>query len=200
MSVFRMHIHADEDNAECGRGATRQSEKTQRAPREDRCPSCGAEGTHRPRKRPTPRFARWLAGGIARHSATAAASPARPERNLMLVDTSIWVDHFRRRDPRLSALLERAEVECHPFVIGELACGNLRGRAQILNLLRDLPAIPAVEHDEALAFIDAQDLMGSGLGWIDVHLLASARLTNTMLWTRDRRLAAAARRLGLAPV
>ena len=87
-------------------------------------------------------------------------------------------------------LLEHGEVECHPFIIGELACGNLHPRAEILVLLRDLPLISAVEHDEALAFVDSHRLMGSGLGWLDVHLLASARLSSTLLWTRDRRLAA----------
>ena len=117
----------------------------------------------------------------------------------MLVDTSVWIDHFRRRDPTLSDLLEHGEVECHPFIIGELSCGNLHPRAEILVLLRDLPLISAVEHDEALAFVDSHRLMGSGLGWLDVHLLASARLSSTLLWTRDRRLAAVARRLSLAP-
>ncbi|PYQ52383.1 MAG: VapC toxin family PIN domain ribonuclease [Acidobacteria bacterium] len=117
----------------------------------------------------------------------------------MLVDTSVWVDHFRRGDSRLGQLLERGEVECHPFIIGELACGNLRARDEILALLHDLPSLAAVEHEEALMFIDSHNLAGSGLGWIDVHLLASARLNGTVLWTRDRRLAAATQRLGVAP-
>jgi predicted nucleic acid-binding protein len=115
----------------------------------------------------------------------------------MLVDTSLWVDHFRRGDAELARLLERGEVECHPFIIGELACGNLRGRVQILTLLRELPQTPVVDHDEALAFVDNQKLTNSGLGWIDVHLLASARLGGTLLLSRDRRLAAVALRLGL---
>ena len=113
----------------------------------------------------------------------------------MLVDTSVWVDHFRRGDPELTKLLERGEVECHPFVIGELACGNLSARAEILTLLRELPQTPNIEQDEALAFIDAHKLAGTGLGWIDIHLLASARMGRTGLWSRDRRLAAVARRL-----
>lgn len=115
----------------------------------------------------------------------------------MLVDTSIWVDHFRRGDPELTKLLERGEVECHPFVIGELACGNLSARAEILTLLRELPQTPIVDHDEALAFIENYRLTNRGLGWIDIHLLASARLGGTGLWSRDRKLAAAAGRLGL---
>jgi predicted nucleic acid-binding protein len=117
----------------------------------------------------------------------------------MLVDTSVWVDHFRRSDASLADLLERGEVECHPLIIGELACGNLRRRSEILGLMRELPAVAVVDHDEALSFLDSYRLMGSGLGWIDIHLLASAQLTNTFLWTHDRRLASVARRLGLEP-
>jgi predicted nucleic acid-binding protein len=116
----------------------------------------------------------------------------------MLVDTSVWIDHFRRGDAKLAKLLESGEVECHPFVIGELACGSLQARAEILSLLRKLPQTPLVEHEEALAFVDGNKLAASGLGWIDVHLLASARLGGTLLWSRDRRLAATARRFGLA--
>lgn len=114
----------------------------------------------------------------------------------MLVDTSVWVDHFRRGDAALAALLVRDEVECHPFIIGELACGRLRNRAEILALLAELPQTPLVEHDEALTFLHRHGLMGLGLGWIDIHLLSSALLGGISLWTRDRRLAAAARALG----
>jgi predicted nucleic acid-binding protein len=117
----------------------------------------------------------------------------------MLVDTSVWIDHFRRSDSALTGLLERGEVECHPFIIGELACGNLRRRSEILGLMRELPEVAVVDHDEALAFLDSHRLMGTGLGWIDIHLLASARLTSTLLWTRDRRLATVVHRMGLAP-
>jgi len=117
----------------------------------------------------------------------------------MLVDASVWIDHFRRSDAALTELLERGEVECHPFIIGELASGNLRRRSEILGLMRELPAVAVVDHDEALAFLDSHRLIGSGLGWIDIHLLASARLTSTLLWTRDRRLATVVQRMGLAP-
>jgi hypothetical protein len=113
---------------------------------------------------------------------------------VILVDTSIWVEHLRHGVPRLAALLEGGEVLVHPFVIGELACGRLRQRAAILALLAELPAVDAVTHDEALAFVAARKLEGSGLGWVDVHLLASATLAGAPLWTGDRRLAAAARR------
>src|SRR5207253_3272555 len=109
----------------------------------------------------------------------------------------VWVDHFRHGDPELATLLERGEVECHPFIIGELAGGNLSARAEILILLRKLPQTPTIEHDEALAFIDAHKLAGEGLGWLDIHLLASAQLARTSLWSRDRQLAGAARRLAL---
>lgn len=115
----------------------------------------------------------------------------------MLVDTSVWVDHFRRGDETLAALLGRADVECHPFIVGELACGRLKRRKEILGLLRSLPRAPLIEHEEALAFVEAHSLAGAGIGWIDVHLLASAKLGGTLLWTRDRRLASAARTLGI---
>jgi len=115
----------------------------------------------------------------------------------VLVDTSVWVDHLRRGNERLAGHLDRGEVECHPFVIGELACGHLRNRAEILSLLRALPLAQPADHEEVLAFIESSRLMGRGLGWTDMHLLASARLRRTALWTLDRRLAATARVLGV---
>ncbi len=115
----------------------------------------------------------------------------------MLVDTSIWVDHFRGGDAALSALLTREAVECHPFIIGELACGMLHRRSQVLSLLQTLPSVPMGSHDEVLMFIERHRLMGRGIGWIDAHLLASASLAGSRLWTRDRRLASVARMLRL---
>ena len=115
----------------------------------------------------------------------------------MLVDTSVWVDHFRRRNERLASLLLRARVLCHPFVVGELACGNLRRRSEILSLLKELPQAPVLDHQEVLTFVETQRLMGCGIGWIDAHLLSSAMLAAVSLWTLDRRLRAAARRLGV---
>ena len=97
----------------------------------------------------------------------------------------------------MEASLERGEVECHPVVIGELACGNLRNRAEILSLLKSLPSVTLVEHDEVLAWLDSKRLVGRGLGWVDIHLLASAVLHHTMLWTSDRRLAKLAGELGI---
>lgn len=117
----------------------------------------------------------------------------------MLVDTSVWIDHFRRRNARLSDLLEAAQVCIHPFVIGELACGNVSRRAEVIGLLEALPRVPLVDHQEVLGFIVAQRLHGRGLGWVDMHLLASARLDNLPLWTLDRRLASVAVELSLEP-
>jgi len=115
----------------------------------------------------------------------------------MLVDTSVWVDHLRRGDPALRLLLERGEARCHPFIIGELACGWLRQRSKILALLQTLPRVPMSSHDEVLAFVERHRLMGRGIGWVDAHLLSSAALASSPLWTRDRRLSAIAEALGL---
>jgi predicted nucleic acid-binding protein len=116
----------------------------------------------------------------------------------MLVDTSVWVDHLRRGNRRLATLLENAEVECHPFVIGELACGGLSRRTEILPLLAALPQLPVADHDEVLHFVEAHGIAGCGIGWVDAHLLCSVLLSGGRLWTLDRRLAAVARRLGVA--
>lgn len=115
----------------------------------------------------------------------------------MLVDTSVWVDHFRRGNARLAMALEAGEVWGHPFVQGELACGNVRNRQEILALLSALPQAPQATHAEALTLVETQRLMGMGLGWVDVHLLASALLAGVPLWTLDHQLAVAAARLGL---
>ena len=117
----------------------------------------------------------------------------------MLVDTSVWVDHFRRRNAALAERLNRGEVRSHPFVTGELSCGNLRRRKEILTLLKALPKAMLAGNEEALAFVEANRLMGRGIGWVDVHLLASARLTGIPLWTLDRRLNEVAGSLGLGP-
>ncbi|MBI3448637.1 MAG: type II toxin-antitoxin system VapC family toxin [Acidobacteria bacterium] len=113
----------------------------------------------------------------------------------MLADTSVWVDHLRGGNAALVSHLERGEVRCHPFVIGELACGRLANRREVLALLESLPQVRRAEHDEVLAFVESNGLGGSGIGWIDAHLLASARLSHVPLWTLDRRLAAVARSL-----
>jgi predicted nucleic acid-binding protein len=115
----------------------------------------------------------------------------------VLVDTSVWIDHFREPNADLEYLLDEGRVATHPFVIGELACGSLRHRSEILGLLETLPFVPVATQEEVLAFVERQRLHGSGLGWIDVHLLASARLGRQSLWSADRRLRHTAVRLGL---
>jgi predicted nucleic acid-binding protein len=118
---------------------------------------------------------------------------------VILVDTSVWVEHLRAGSARLARELEAGRVLVHPCVIGELACGTLRDRAHVLTLLTRLPSAPTVSHAEALAFLEARALMGRGIGFIDVHLLASVALAGTArLWTRDQRLARVARALDLA--
>jgi len=117
---------------------------------------------------------------------------------VILVDTSVWVAHLRSGDAALAGELEAGRVLVHQFVIGELACGNLKNRREVLNLLSRLPSAPAATHAEALDFIERSSLMGRGIGLVDVHLLASASLaTPARLWTRDRRLAAVATDLDL---
>ncbi len=111
---------------------------------------------------------------------------------MVLVDTSIWVTHLRQGSRQLEKLLMDAEVMCHPFIIGELACGNLKNRNEIISLLQSLPMAPTIEFDEFLFFIDRNHLMGKGVGFVDVHLLASAQLAGVPLWTADKKLKSSA--------
>lgn len=116
---------------------------------------------------------------------------------MILVDTSVWVDHLRRGDAHLVELLEGANVATHPFVIGEIGCGSLANRPIVLDLLRDLPMVTVADNDEVLAYIGRHRLFGKGIGYVDVHLLAAVALTESAaLWTRDKRLRAAAESLG----
>lgn len=117
---------------------------------------------------------------------------------MILVDTSVWVDHLRAGLPRLATLLQEGEVLIHPWVIGELACGNLRNRQQVLELLQGLAAAQVASDAEVLVLIERDQLMGRGIGYVDAHLLASAKLSQSRLWTQDRRLAAIAQERGLA--
>jgi predicted nucleic acid-binding protein len=117
---------------------------------------------------------------------------------VILVDTSVWVDHLRRGNAPLRAHLENGEVACHPFVVGELACGALHRRHELLHLLDRLPSLPIVDHHEVLGFVEKRRLTGRGLGWIDVHLLAATVLAGGRMLTFDRRLAASAAALGVA--
>ena len=117
---------------------------------------------------------------------------------MILVDTSVWVAHLREGIRGLEALLGEGDVMCHPFIIGELACGNLENRAEILSLLQALPMAAHAEHGEVMHFIESYGLMGKGLGYIDMHLLASAMLTKVPLWTLDKKLNEISSKLGLS--
>lgn len=118
---------------------------------------------------------------------------------MVLVDTSVWIDHLRNGESLLAGLLESNRVLSHPFVRGELALGNLKQRRTILSALDNLPQAPVVYSDEINFFIETQSLFGLGIGLIDAHLLASTRLAPPAeLWTRDKRLLAVAMRLNLA--
>ena len=117
---------------------------------------------------------------------------------MILADTSVWVDHLRGGDAALEGLLEESRILVHPFVIGELACGNLERREEVLNLLQHLPQAPLASHEETLFFIETNALMGQGIGFIDAHLLAGTALANdSLLWTRDKRLSRVAAGLDL---
>lgn len=104
---------------------------------------------------------------------------------MILVDTSVWVSHLRHGEPHLQRALIDGKVLTHPFVLGEIACGNVRGRSKILSFLAKLPPAVQATHDEARTLLEGRGLFGKGLGWVDVHLLASARLSGCRLWTLD---------------
>lgn len=114
---------------------------------------------------------------------------------MILVNTSIWVNHLRRHDAVLAAHLEAGEVLCHPYVSGELSLGPLNRRREVLELLAALPSALVISHDEAMAFVEHRRLAGLGVGWVDVHLAASAVVSRARLWTADPRL----RRHGSCP-
>ena len=116
---------------------------------------------------------------------------------MVLVDTNIWINHLRKSEQGLVALLNTGSVVCHPFIIGELAAGNLKNRVEILSLFKALPSVQVVESHELLDFIDSRKLMGKGLSFVDLHLLASAVLARVPLWTGDKRLSNAAKELGV---
>jgi predicted nucleic acid-binding protein len=111
---------------------------------------------------------------------------------VILVDTSVWVDHLRRRNATLAKALDRGDVICHPFVVGEISLGSLRRREEVLGLLAELPMASLVAHDEVLALVSRLGLAGRGIGWVDAHLVASAVVDRVPLWTLDRRLATVA--------
>jgi len=111
---------------------------------------------------------------------------------MVLVDTSVWVSHLRDGNAELANLLNNGRVLCHPLIVGELACGNLKDRAVILSFLQLLPMSIEAEHDEVLSFIENNRLMGKGMGYADVHLITSAVLTGVPIWTLDKKLAQSA--------
>ena len=117
---------------------------------------------------------------------------------MILVDSSIWIDHLRISDSRLTALLNNDQVLVHPFIVGELALGSLRDRDGLLVSLISLPQAITASDEEVLTFINRHALFGLGIGYLDAHLLASAQLSAAQLWTRDKRLAVAATALHLS--
>jgi predicted nucleic acid-binding protein len=117
---------------------------------------------------------------------------------VILVDTSVWIRHLREGDVHLRGLLLAERVMTHPFVTGEIACGSLRSRREMTELFANLPQVVAAEHREVLVLLHRARLFGKGIGWVDVHLLCSALLSSSRLWTLDRRLGEAASRLRVA--
>lgn len=116
---------------------------------------------------------------------------------MVLVDTSVWVRHLRDSDPDLKRLLNDGQVMCHPYIVGELACVNMKHRREILSLVQALPQATLAQHEEVIQFIELNHLTGKGLGYIDVHLCASALLTRVPFWSYDRRLDEANEVLGI---
>ena len=116
---------------------------------------------------------------------------------MVLVDTSVWVSHFRHGNSRLQKLLKQSRIVSHPFIIGELACGNISNGTEIISLIQSLPMLDAVEHEELLLFIVHNKMMGRGLGFVDVHLMAAAMLAGIPIWTQDKKLKQACSRLGI---
>ena len=117
---------------------------------------------------------------------------------MVLVDTSVWINHFHDDNPRLKTLLLEVEVACHPFIIGELACGSIKNRKEVLSLLDTLPVSDLVTDSEFHHFLEHNLLMGKGVGFVDIHLLASAKLARLPLWTQDKKLKKIARDLSLS--
>ncbi len=117
---------------------------------------------------------------------------------MLLVDTSVWILHLREGNAKLEKLLNNDQVMCHQFIIGEIACGNIRNRPEILALLQLLPMATQAKHEEVMEFIENNKLMGRGLGYVDMHLSASATLTGIPVWTFDKRLDEINKELGIS--
>lgn len=116
---------------------------------------------------------------------------------MVIVDTSVWISHLRHGNSTLQRLLQDGRVASHPFIIGELACGNISNRTEIISLMQALPMLDVVEHEELLLFIEYNQMMGKGLGFVDIHLLAGAMLASIPLWTQDKKLKQACSRLNI---
>ncbi|MBN1191498.1 MAG: hypothetical protein JXA46_17210 [Dehalococcoidales bacterium] len=116
----------------------------------------------------------------------------------VLADTSVWVSHLREYNVELARLLNDNRVICHPFIIGEIACGNLGNRSEVLALLKNLPQADQIKHEEVLYFIEKHGLMWKGMGYVDICLAASAIMTGVPVWTLDRRFSRINRQLGIA--
>lgn len=117
---------------------------------------------------------------------------------MILVDTSIWIDHLRHGSATLGGLLQRQQVAVHPWIVGELACGNLANRRVILELLQQLPQVGPATDTEVLLYIERHRIMGRGVGYVDAHLLAACAIHHAVIWSRDRRLVEIATELRLA--
>jgi hypothetical protein len=115
--------------------------------------------------------------------------------SFILADTSVWIKHFREGQTHLISLLEQGLIACHPYIIGELACGSLKNRSEIIGLLEALPKAKVLEHTEVMEFVETQKLMSLGIGYVDTHLLGSSLLSDTLLWTFDKSLVKAAKAL-----
>jgi predicted nucleic acid-binding protein len=117
--------------------------------------------------------------------------------DFILVDTSVWIKHLKEGDKNLVPLLEQGLVTCHPFIIGELACGGIKNRHDIISLLNDLPSTDILDHYDIMEFIEYRKIMNKGIGYVDVHLLASALVSETPLWTFDKALKKVANQLSI---
>jgi predicted nucleic acid-binding protein len=118
--------------------------------------------------------------------------------DFILVDTSVWIKHLRESNKNLVRLLEQGVVACHPFIIGEIACGGIKNRNEIISLLNDLPSTDILDHYEIMEFIEHRKIMNKGIGYVDVHLLGSALVSETPLWTFDKALKKIANQLSIA--
>ena len=116
---------------------------------------------------------------------------------MVLVDTSVWVRHLREGDSDLEQLLNNGELMCHPYIVGELACGNMKNRHEVISLLQLLPLATLARHEEILQFIEMNHLMGKGLGYIDIHLAASAVLSGVPILSYDKKLNEVSEGLGI---